>query len=103
MGSRAGFKAIEPGPVDFVRLARMASMNAVFRIERRGDEFHVRLTVPGGFIPAQGAASDPAADAALSAALESGGAKKVTRLYRRDDIAQERVWLKGQGWCLAYD
>ncbi len=103
MGSRAGFKAIEPGPIDLVRLTRMASLNAVFRIERRGDDFHVRTTGPGGFIPARGGASDPAADAALTAALEGGGAKRVTRLYRRDDIPQERVWLKGEGWCLAYD
>src|SRR5581483_10568739 len=99
MGSRAGFKAMEPGPIDLMRLARMASMNAVFRIERRGGEFHVKLTVPGGFIPAQGGASDPTADAALMAALENGGAKKVTRLYRSEDIPSERVWLKGEGWC----
>ncbi len=103
MGSRAAFKAIEPGRMDLGRLARMGSMNAIFRIERRGDEFHVRLPVPGGFIPAQGGASDPAADAALTAALETGGAKKVTRLYRSDDIPAERVWLKGEGWYLAYD
>jgi len=27
----------------------------------------------------------------------------VTRLYRDQDIPDERCWLRGQGWCLAYD
>jgi protein-L-isoaspartate(D-aspartate) O-methyltransferase len=102
MGSRGVFKSIEPGAIDLGRLARMAAYNVVFRIERRGDEFQVRLTVPGGFIPAQGAANDPEAEAALTAALEKGGSKNVTRLYRRDDIPPEQVWLQGEGWCLAY-
>jgi protein-L-isoaspartate(D-aspartate) O-methyltransferase len=100
MGTRAAFKSIEPGAMDLVRLARMAGQNVVFRIARRGDEFHVRTTVPGGFIPAEG--GDDAADAALAAALGKGGAKNVTRLYRTDDIPEARCWLKGEGWCLAY-
>jgi protein-L-isoaspartate(D-aspartate) O-methyltransferase len=104
MGSRTKFEKIERGAIDLARLARMASMAAIFRIERRGEDFHVRPTVPGGFIPAHGGARDPAAaDAALTAALENGGASKVTRLYRDgEDVPEERVWLKGEGWCLAY-
>jgi protein-L-isoaspartate(D-aspartate) O-methyltransferase len=103
MGSRGVFKSIAPGALDFARFARLAAYNEVFRIERRGDEFHVKPTVPGAFIPAQGAANDSTADAALAAAFEKGGSKKVRRLHRRDDIPEEQVWLKGEGWCLAYE
>jgi protein-L-isoaspartate(D-aspartate) O-methyltransferase len=102
MSSRSAFKSIEPGAMDLPRLARMASFSVIFRIERRGDEYHVGLTMPGGFIPAEGNGKDATADAALVAALESGGAKNVTRLYRRDDLPEERCWLRGEGWCLAY-
>jgi protein-L-isoaspartate(D-aspartate) O-methyltransferase len=102
MGSRSAFKGIEPGVMDLARLARMATYNVVFRIEHRGDEFHVGLTVPGGFIPAQGGANNPADDAALIAAFDKGGPKNVTRLYRTDSIPEEQVWLRGEGWCLAY-
>jgi protein-L-isoaspartate(D-aspartate) O-methyltransferase len=103
MGSSAAFKSLEPGPIDLTRLTRIASLNAIFRIERRGDEFHVRLSTAGAFIPAQGGASDPAAaDAAIAAALQNGGAKNVTRLYRGGDVPEEHVWLKGEGWTLAY-
>lgn len=100
MGSRSVFKSIEAG--DRAWLARLATHNVVFRIERRGDGFQVRSIVPGAFIPAQGAATDPAADMALTAAFEKGGSKDVTRLYRQTDIPEEQVWLKGEGWCLAY-
>ena len=103
IGSRRGFQSIESGPMDLGRLMRMAAMNAVFRVERRGDEFYVRPSVPGGFIPAHGGARDAAAaDAAVAAAFEKGRAKDVTLLYRDEDIPEERVWLKGEGWCLAY-
>jgi len=32
-----------------------------------------------------------------------GGWDRVTRLYRTNDIADDRCWIKGTGWCLAYD
>ena len=25
------------------------------------------------------------------------------RLYRRDDLPEERCWLRAPGWCLAYE
>ncbi len=100
MGTRAAFNSIEPGAMDLARLARMVSQNVMFQVTRRGDEFHVKTTLPAGFIPAEG--GDDAADAALAAALAKGGAKNVTRLYRGEEIPEERCWLRGEGWCLAY-
>ena len=32
-----------------------------------------------------------------------GEMKKITRLYRRDDIPDERCWVRGRGWCLAFE
>ena len=32
-----------------------------------------------------------------------GGWEKVTRLYRNQEIAEERCWVHGPDWCLAYD
>jgi protein-L-isoaspartate(D-aspartate) O-methyltransferase len=100
MTTRAAFKSLEPGAFDLAKLARMAASHVLFRIERLGGEFHVRLIFPAGFIPAEG--GEDGSDAALAAALERGGAKEVTRLYRRSDIPEERCWLRGNGWCLAY-
>lgn len=106
MGTRAGLKEAaeaaqkEPSKSDMAKIIRLAQSQVMFRIERRGEEFHVAPSVPAAFIPAE--AGDPVADAALAAAIEKGGAKKVTRLYRGDDVPEERCWLRGEGWCLAY-
>jgi protein-L-isoaspartate(D-aspartate) O-methyltransferase len=82
------------------KIMRLAQAQVMFRIERRGEEFHATPSIPAAFIPAE--AADPVADAALAAAIEQGGAKKVTRLYRGGDVPEERCWLRGEGWCLAY-
>lgn len=101
MTSRPAINGLQPGvPIDLTRLKRLMDSQAVFRIERVGEEFHVRLTIPAAFIPAEG--SNDASDEALAVALEKGGASQVTRLYRRDDIPDEHCWLRGEGWCLAY-
>jgi protein-L-isoaspartate(D-aspartate) O-methyltransferase len=100
LGSRAGFQDLRSGQLDMEKIKRLARSQVVFRIERRGEEFHVKPGIPAAFIPAEGA--DPASEAALVAALEKGGAKDVTRVYRSDDIPDERCWLRGAGWCLAY-
>jgi protein-L-isoaspartate(D-aspartate) O-methyltransferase len=78
-----------------------ASRGAVFRIERRGDEFHVRWISSVGIYPCHGM-RDGVAEQALAAAFDAGGAEKVTRLYRRNNLPAEQTWLKGGGWCLAY-
>ena len=74
---------------------------AVFRIERRGDEFHARRISGVGIYPCHGM-RDPVAERALAVALERGGWDYVTRLYRRDGVPEEDCWLRGEGWCLAY-
>jgi protein-L-isoaspartate(D-aspartate) O-methyltransferase len=51
---------------------------------------------------------DEASEKALIAAFEKRGFKntglgKVTKLYRTDDIPEERCWLRAPGWSLAYE
>ena len=44
----------------------------------------------------------PADERVLAEAFANGGWQQVTRLYRDQEIAEERCWLRGSGWCLAY-
>ncbi len=44
---------------------------------------------------------DEANEQALAAALDKGGAERVTRLHRRDDVPEDPCWLRVPGWCLA--
>ncbi len=44
---------------------------------------------------------DETSERALSDTFTKGGWQKVTRLYRRQQIPDER-WLRGLDWCLAY-
>jgi protein-L-isoaspartate(D-aspartate) O-methyltransferase len=51
---------------------------------------------------------DEASEKALIAAFEKRGFKngdlgKVTKLYRTDDILEERCWVRAPGWSLAYE
>jgi protein-L-isoaspartate(D-aspartate) O-methyltransferase len=56
---------------------------------------------------------DEASDRALAAAFRKDGFRKkgpeksdlrrITRLYRTDDIAERRCWMRAPGWCLAYE
>jgi protein-L-isoaspartate(D-aspartate) O-methyltransferase len=74
---------------------------AVFRIERRGPEFLAQRITPVAIIPCE-SCRDPESEAALSAAFKRGGWEKVTHLYRHNDVPDDRVWLRGPGWCLAH-
>jgi glycosyltransferase involved in cell wall biosynthesis len=38
----------------------------------------------------------------LADAFAKGEWQQVTRLYRNEDVPDERCWLRGSGWCLAY-
>jgi protein-L-isoaspartate(D-aspartate) O-methyltransferase len=80
---------------------RMASAGAVFRIERRGGEYLAYWISPVAIFPCAGS-RDEASERALAAAFAKGGWRKITRLYRDQEIAEERCWLRGSGWCLAY-
>jgi protein-L-isoaspartate(D-aspartate) O-methyltransferase len=75
---------------------------AVFRIERRAPDFLAQWITPVAIIPCEGA-RDETSEATLAGAFNKGGWELVTRLYRNDDIAEDRCWLRAPGWCLAYD
>jgi protein-L-isoaspartate(D-aspartate) O-methyltransferase len=94
MTSDKGFSAGAP--------ERIASAGAVFRIERRGHDFFARRISSVAIFPCAGS-RDEASERALSEAFEKGGWEKVNRLYRGEGIADERCWVRGPGWCLAYD
>jgi protein-L-isoaspartate(D-aspartate) O-methyltransferase len=83
-------------------LERMASSGAVFRIERRGADFFAFWISAVAIFPCAGS-RDEASERALADAFAKGGWQKVTRLYRDREIAEERCWVRGDGWCLAYD
>lgn len=79
---------------------------AIFSIERPSDahaeHFSARAISQTFIYPCVGQ-SDEASEKALAAAFEKGGARKVTRLYRTHDLPEERCWLRGAGWSLAYE
>jgi protein-L-isoaspartate(D-aspartate) O-methyltransferase len=81
------FDALDPG--------------AVFRIERRGDDYLARWVSVVAIFPCVGA-RDETSGRALAEALGNDREKEVTRLYRRSARPDEQCWLRAPGWCLAY-
>jgi protein-L-isoaspartate(D-aspartate) O-methyltransferase len=73
----------------------------IFRIDRSGQTLAVRWVSHTGIFHGEGM-RDAAEEQALQAAFKKDDGKKVTRLYRTADIPEERCWLKGPDWCLAY-
>jgi protein-L-isoaspartate(D-aspartate) O-methyltransferase len=82
-------------------LGQVADAGAVFRIERRGEDYLARWISPVAIFPCAGNRDD-ASERALTEAFVKGGRQKVTRLYRNQEIPEERCWVRGSGWCLAY-
>jgi protein-L-isoaspartate(D-aspartate) O-methyltransferase len=74
---------------------------AVFRIERQAAGYLARWVSPVAIIPCE-STRDPTCEAALAAALGNCGWERVTRLYRNEEIPEDRCWLKAPGWTLAY-
>jgi protein-L-isoaspartate(D-aspartate) O-methyltransferase len=93
MTSDQGFGAALP--------ERMASAGAVFRIERRGHDYFAAWISPVAIFLCAGS-RDPVSERALADAFAKGGFQQVTRLYRDQEVSDERCWLPGSGWCLAY-
>ena len=94
MTANQGFMADDP---------TNATSGAVFQIERRTSQFSVRCISPVRIIPCDGA-RDETSEAALADAFKKDHWKRVTRLYRNnEDVPDDRCWLRGSGWCLAYD
>jgi protein-L-isoaspartate(D-aspartate) O-methyltransferase len=86
------------GPIDYAKIARRG---AVFRIERRGNDYLAKWIAPVAIFPCAGN-RDPVAERALAAALERGRMQEVTRLYRGTELPEKRIWLRGEGWCVAF-
>jgi len=80
---------------------RMASSGAVYCIERRGSDYFATWISPVAIFPCAGS-RDEASERALAEAFARGGWERVTRLYRDQDMPEERCWVRGPGWCLAY-
>jgi protein-L-isoaspartate(D-aspartate) O-methyltransferase len=74
---------------------------AMFRIERRGADFLASVVSPTAIIPGA-SMRDEASEAALAAAFAKGGVENVARLYRTDQLPDERCWVRAPGWSLAY-
>lgn len=92
-----GFRFAVPGvPIE--------RRGAVFRIARRAEEYFAKWLSPVGIIPCEGA-RDAASETALGAAFEKPdpGWARVTRLYRNEEVPEERCWLRAPGWSLAFD
>lgn len=81
---------------------QMASAGAVFRIERRGQDYLAKWISPVAIFPCAGS-RDEGSERLLANAFAKGGWERVTRLYRNQDIADESCWIRGPGWCLAYN
>jgi len=93
MTSDRGFGASPP--------EQMASAGAVFRIERRGPDYLAAWISPVAIFPCAGN-RDEVSERALAEAFAKGGWQQVTRLYRDQEISEERCWVRGSRWCLAY-
>jgi protein-L-isoaspartate(D-aspartate) O-methyltransferase len=78
------------------------TIGSIFLIERDGDAYKAHWKSPTGIYPCAGM-RDEKSEAALGAAFAAGRVEVVTRLYRTDDIPDERCWAKGPGWCLAFN
>jgi protein-L-isoaspartate(D-aspartate) O-methyltransferase len=81
-------------------LERMASAGAVFRIKRRGRDYFANWISAVAIFPCAGS-RDEMSERALAEAFARGGWQKVTRLYRDQEIPDQRCWLRGPRWCLA--
>ncbi|PSH67699.1 protein-L-isoaspartate O-methyltransferase [Phyllobacterium brassicacearum] len=75
---------------------------AVFLITREGSEFSARSVSGVAIYPCAGV-RDAKSERALAIAFADGSLRRVSRFYRTSDIPDDRCWLKGDGWCLAYD
>ncbi|WP_454624701.1 protein-L-isoaspartate O-methyltransferase family protein [Bradyrhizobium cenepequi] len=83
---------------------------AMFLISRdnNGLGYSARCVLDRVYIYPCAGLRDEASEKALIAAFEKSGFKnddlgKVTKLYRTDDLSEERCWLRAPGWSLAYE
>jgi len=82
-------------------VGQVARHGAVFRIERRGEDYLAQWISPVGVYPCEGG-RDAVSEAALDRALQAGGWQKVSRLRRTGDLPEEQCWLRAPDWALTY-
>jgi protein-L-isoaspartate(D-aspartate) O-methyltransferase len=113
---KPGGRMILPLTVNFMtEQGHLMTDGAIFLITRHPDDpgrFAARCMSGTRIYPCAGM-RDEASDRALAAAFEKDGFRKngseksglsrITRLYRTDDIAEQRCWMRAPGWCLAYE
>jgi protein-L-isoaspartate(D-aspartate) O-methyltransferase len=79
---------------------------AIFLISReldcQADHYAARCVSTTVIFPCAGV-RDEASEKALAAAFKTGDMARVSRLYRTDDLPEERCWLRAPGWSLTYD
>jgi protein-L-isoaspartate(D-aspartate) O-methyltransferase len=79
---------------------------AIFLISRpldcQADHYAARSMSTTEIFPCAGA-RDEASEKALAAAFKKSDMARVTRLYRTDDIPEDRCWLRAPGWSLTYE
>jgi protein-L-isoaspartate(D-aspartate) O-methyltransferase len=98
---RDGGRLILPLTVDYTTDAgQPMTKGAIFLIERHGDDYLAQWKSETTIYPCAGG-RDEVSEAALAKAFQNGGWEKVTRLYRAEEIEQERCWVRGPGWALA--
>ena len=100
MTSDQGFGAKDQG-LAARSLAQIERAGAVFCIERRGKDYLANWISGVAIFPCAGS-RDETSERALAEAFAKGGWQKVTRLYRDQELPDERCWLRGSGWCLAH-
>jgi protein-L-isoaspartate(D-aspartate) O-methyltransferase len=113
---KPGGRMVLPLTVNFMtEQGHSMTHGAIFLITRHindPDHFAARCMSGTRIYPCAGM-RDGASDLALVAAFAkdgfrdggfgNGGLGRITRLYRTDDIAEERCWVRAPGWCLAYE
>lgn len=100
-GLRDGGRLILPLTVSRRYNGRPTTTGAIFLIERDGQRYAARSIGRTAIYPCTGM-RDETAEQALAAAFERGGSEKVTWLDRSGTLPEERCWLRGDGWALAY-
>ncbi len=103
LGGRLIFPLGVPGPVRAKGRGRHSFRGAGYLISRKTAGFAVSWLGAAFFVCAEGRLGGTQEEqAALLAAFDAGGAELV-RSLRLDSETTERVWLRGDGWSLAYD
>jgi len=96
-----GGRLVLPLTVSYTFEGCAMTKGAIFLIERRGEDYLASWKSDFAIYPCAGG-RDEVSEKALASAFQKGGWDKVTRLYRTTAIQEERCWVIGPDWSLAY-